>query len=84
MVVFFFFFFLFFFYDDEASNSWITAGMFRGDEAKALRDKFDGDFDADQQRKRARRLVVSEEQAKSAAPRPKRGSDRRPVVKSEE
>ena len=48
-------------YDDEASNSWITAGMFCGDVAKALRNKFDEDFEADQQRKKARRRLVSEE-----------------------
>ena len=67
-------------YDDEAANSWITAGMFRGDEAKALRDKFDGDWEADQQRKKTQRLG-SEEQAKIMGPQPKRKSDRRPVVK---
>ena len=50
---------------------WITAGMFRGDEAKALRDKLDdGDWEADQQRKKAQRLD-SEEQAKIAGPQPK-------------
>ena len=42
-------------FDDEAANSWITAGMFRGDEAKALRKKFDDDLVADQQRKKAQR-----------------------------
>ena len=48
-------------FDDEAANSWITAGMFRGDEAKALRKKFDDDLVADQQRKKAQRQN-SEEQ----------------------
>ena len=49
-------------FDDEAANSWITAGMFRGDEAKTLRNKFDEDLVADQQRKKAQRQN-SEEQA---------------------
>ena len=52
-------------FDDEAANSWITAGMFRGDEAKALRNKFDEDLVADQQRKKAQRQN-SEDQARIA------------------
>ena len=48
-------------FDDEAANSWITAGMFRGDEAKSLRNKFDKDLVADQKRKKAQRQN-SEEQ----------------------
>ena len=67
-------------FDDEAANSWITAGMFRGDEAKALRNKFDEDLVADQQRKKAQRQN-SEEQARIAGSQSQRKSDRRPVPK---
>ena len=56
--------------DDKSVGGEHTAGMFRGDVAKALRDKFDGDFEADQQEIKAQRLV-SEEKAKLAAPQTK-------------
>ena len=50
-----------------------TAGMFRGDEAKALRNKFDDDLVADQQRKKAQRQNL-EEQAKIAESLSRSGS----------
>ena len=53
---------------------WITAGMFRGDEAKALRDKFDDDWEADQQRKKAQRLDSEELNKPRLQDRSRRGS----------
>ena len=67
----------------EAANSWITTGMLvsrRRSESIILQDKFDDDWEVDQQRKKAQQLY-SEEQAKIAGPQPKRKSDRRTVVR---